>query len=80
MTELKISISKKLAKEIKKHPEIKWDNVASAAFEKLIQNLEDRKRKEEVKEMMKISEYSLKEFLESEPDLYTDNDLKKRYR
>lgn len=79
MTELKISISEKLANEMKKHPEIKWDNIARSAFENYIQILENEKRKEDIKEIMKISEYSLKDFLENEPDLYTDNDLKKRY-
>lgn len=79
MTELKISISEKLANEIKKHPEIKWDDIASDAFEKYIKKLENKRRKKEIEEIMKISENSLKNFLENEPDLYTDNDLKKRY-
>jgi len=79
MTELKISISKKLANKMKKYPEINWDNIASTAIEKYVQNLENKKTKEIVKEFMKISEYSLKAFLENEPDLYTDEDLKKRY-
>ena len=64
---------------MKKHPEIKWDDIASSAFKNYIQMLENEKRKEETKELIKISEYSLKNFLENEPDLYTDNDLKKRY-
>lgn len=79
MTELKISISEKLANEIKKHPEIKWDDIASDAFEKYIKKLENKRRKKEIEEILKISENSLKNFLENEPDLYTDNDLKKRY-
>jgi len=29
--------------------------------------------------LMKLSEISLKEFLEGEPDLYTDEDIKVRY-
>ena len=47
--------------------------------ENYIKNLEIDKNKEEVNEFMKLSEYSLKDFLENEPDLYTDEDLKKRY-
>ncbi len=38
--------------------------------------LEDR----EITGMMKLSEISLKDFLESEPDLYSIKDLKVRYR
>jgi hypothetical protein len=30
--------------------------------------------------LMKLSELSLQDFLASEPDIYTDNDLKVRYR
>ncbi len=32
------------------------------------------------KSLMKLSELSLHDFLESEPDIYTDDDLKVRYR
>ena len=38
--------------------------------------LEDR----EIIGMMKLSEISLKDFLESEPDLYSIKDVKVRYR
>ncbi len=33
----------------------------------------------EILGLMKLSEASLKEFLEDEPDLYTDEDIKVRY-
>lgn len=33
----------------------------------------------DTKELIKLSEYTLKDFLESEPDLYTDDDLKEKY-
>jgi len=32
------------------------------------------------KALMKLSELSLHDFLASEPDIYTDNDLKVRFR
>ena len=39
------------------------------------------KTDEEITEgLMKLSELSLHDFLESEPDIYTDDDLKVRYR
>ncbi len=34
----------------------------------------------EIISLMKISEKSLSEFLENEPDIYKMNDLKKRYK
>ncbi len=33
-----------------------------------------------IEELHELSEYSLKEFLEKEPNLYTDQDLIKRYK
>jgi hypothetical protein len=43
---------------------------------KLDEMLEER----EIMGMMKLSEISLKEFLENEPDIYSIEDLKVRYR
>jgi hypothetical protein len=43
---------------------------------KLDEMLEER----EIIGMMKLSEISLKEFLENEPDIYSIKDLKVRYR
>ena len=80
MTELKISISDKLADKIKEYPEINWDTIASNAIEKYIELLDKKKNKEELQELMKLSEFSLKNFLEDEPDLYTDDDIKLRYK
>jgi len=31
-------------------------------------------------DMIKVSEHSLKDFLESEPDIYTDDDLQVKFR
>jgi hypothetical protein len=36
--------------------------------------------KEEIASMMKLSEISLRMFLEDEPDIYTQEDLKVRYK
>jgi len=43
---------------------------------KLDEMIEER----EITGMMKLSEISLKEFLENEPDIYSIEDLKVRYR
>ena len=43
---------------------------------KLDEMIEER----EIMGMMKLSEISLKEFLENEPDIYSIEDLKVRYR
>ncbi len=31
-------------------------------------------------DLLRLSEYSLKDFLENEPEIYTDQDLIKRYK
>ncbi|NJE09808.1 hypothetical protein [Thermococcus sp. MAR1] len=46
-------------------------------IEKLLRELLER---EESYALMKLSEESLKEFLENEPDIYSEEDLKVRYR
>jgi len=42
--------------------------------------LDDILEEREILGMVKLSEISLKEFLESEPDIYSIKDLKVRYR
>ncbi|MEJ2252340.1 MAG: hypothetical protein P8Y70_21305 [Candidatus Lokiarchaeota archaeon] len=80
MTELKISLPEELVKKIKKHPEINWAFIASNAIKKYIIELESHEESISIEELHKLSEYSLKKFLENEPDLYSDQDLIKRYR
>ena len=80
MTELKISIPEDLVEKMKKHPEINWENIISIVIEKYINNLEIIGNEIDTKELTKLSEHSLKEFLDDEPDLYSDDDLKVRYQ
>ena len=77
--ELKISLPEELAKKIEEHPEINWVFVASNAIKKYIKELESHNEPISTEELHELSEYSLKEFLENEPNLYTDQDLIKRY-
>jgi hypothetical protein len=79
MTELKISISDDLVKKMEGHPEINWASIASSAIENYLKNLDLHEESITSKELEELSEYSLKEFLEKEPDIYTDKDLIKRY-
>jgi hypothetical protein len=79
MTELKISLPEELVKKIEEHPEINWAFIASDAIKKCIKELESNNKPIATEELHELSEYSLKEFLENEPDLYTDQDLIKRY-
>lgn len=72
-------LPKELEKRLKKYPEIKWDIIVCATLEKYVEKLEATENEKEIEELTKLSEYSLKEFLESEPDLYTEKDLKQRY-
>ncbi len=76
MTEFKISISDDLVKKMDEYPEINWASIASIAIENYLKNFEEPITS---KELEALSEYSLKEFLEKEPDIYTDQDLIKRY-
>ena len=80
MTELKINISNDLEKKMKEHPEINWTSIASKAIEKYLKNLDLHQEPITNKELEELAEHSLKEFLESEPDIYTDQDLVKRYQ
>jgi uncharacterized protein YdeI (YjbR/CyaY-like superfamily) len=80
MTELKISLPEELVRKIEEHPEINWAFIASNAIKKYLKELESHEEPISTEELHKLSEYSLKEFLENEPDLYTDQDLIKRYK
>jgi hypothetical protein len=80
MTELKISLPEELAKKIEEHPEINWTFIASNAIKEYAKKLELHEEPIMTEELHKLSEYSLKNFLEQEPDLYTDKDLRKRYK
>jgi hypothetical protein len=80
MTELKISISNDLAKKMENHLKINWNSIASNAIENYLTRLELNEGPITAEELIKFSEYSLKEFLENESDIYTDQDLIKRYK
>jgi hypothetical protein len=80
MTELKISISNDLVKKMENHPEINWNSVASNAIKNYLMKLELNEGPITDEELVKLSEQSLKEFLENEPEIYTDQDLVKRYK
>jgi len=79
MTELKISIPKELAKKIKDHPEVNWNKIIKAAIKHYANSLDISETDIDINELMKLSEHSLEDFLNDEPDLYTDEDLRKRY-
>lgn len=80
MTELKISISDDLAKKIEEHPEINWASIIGTAIENYLNQLKLHDGPITSEELHKLSEYTLNEFLEKEPDLYNDRDLVKRYK
>ena len=79
MTELKINIPGDLEKKMKEHPEIDWASIASSAIENYLKKLDTHQDPITSKELEELSEHSLKEFLEGEPDIYSDQDLIKRY-
>jgi len=64
---------------MKKYPEIKWETIVRTAVKNYLEKLENADNNKEIESMIKLSELSLKKFLENEPDLYSDDDLK-RYR
>ncbi|MBD3255162.1 MAG: hypothetical protein GF383_08710 [Candidatus Lokiarchaeota archaeon] len=78
MTELKINIPDDLEKKMKEHPEINWTSIARKAIEKYLKNLDLHEEPITNKELEELTEHSLREFLEREPDIYTDQDLVKR--
>lgn len=80
MTELKINISNDLVKKMEEHPEINWASIAKGAIENYLKNIESNEEPITSKELEELSEHSLKEFLEKEPDIYTDQDLIERYK
>ncbi len=79
MTDFSFSVSEELLKRMKKYPEIKWETIVRTAVKNYLEKLENADNNKEIESMIKLSELSLKDFLENEPDLYSDNDLK-RYR
>ncbi len=80
MTELKIDISNDLVKKMEEHPEINWASIAKGAIENYLKNIESNEELITNKELEELSEHSLKDFLEKEPDFYTDQDLIERYK
>ena len=80
MTELKINISNDLVKKMEEHLEINWASIAKGAIENYLKNIESNEESITSKELEDLSDHSLKEFLEKEPDIYTDQDLIERYK
>ena len=80
MTDKLFSIPEDLYEKMKKFPQVNWDSIALSALKNYIKMLENKEYNQEINALTKISEHSLKEFLENEPDLYTDEDLKLRYQ
>ena len=80
MTELKIYISNDLVKKMEEHLEINWASIAKGAIENYLKNIESNEESITSKELEDLSDHSLKEFLEKEPDIYTDQDLIERYK
>ena len=79
MTDFSSSVSEELLKRMKKYPEIKWETIVRTAVKNYLKKLENTDNNKEIESMIKLSELSLKNLLENEPDLYSDDDLK-RYR
>ena len=79
MTDFSFSVSEELLKRMKKYPEIKWETIVRTAVKNYLEKLENADNNKEIESMIKLSELSLKNLLENEPDLYSDDDLK-RYR
>lgn len=79
MTDRSFSIPEDLYEKMKKYPQVNWESITRSALKNYIKMLENEEYNQEIDALIKISEHSLKEFLENEPDLYTDEDLKLRY-
>lgn len=79
MTDRSFSIPEDLFEKMKKYPLVNWESITHSALKNYIKMLENEEYSQEINAIIKISEHSLKEFLENEPDLYTDEDLKLRY-
>ncbi len=80
MSKLIISIPEELVKKMEDYPEVNWSSIASRAIENYLKNLKYQEGPIFCQELEMLSERSLKEFLEKEPDIYTDEDLIKRYK
>ncbi|MEE9376462.1 MAG: hypothetical protein V3V33_00315 [Candidatus Lokiarchaeia archaeon] len=79
MTDRSFSIPEDLYEKMKKYPQVNWESITRSALKNYINMLENEEYNQKIDAITKISEDSLKEFLENEPDLYTDEDLKLRY-
>ncbi len=79
MFDRSISLPEELYEKMKKYPHVNWNSITQSALKNYINMLESEEYNQEITALINISEYSLKEFLEKEPDLYTDEDLKLRY-
>lgn len=79
MTDRSFSIPEDLYEKMKKYPQVNWESITRSALKNYIKMLENEEYNQEIDALTKLSEHSLKEFLETEPDLYTDEDLKLRY-
>ena len=66
MTELKISLPEELSKKIEEHPEINWAYIARNAIKKYIKELELHEEPIITEDLINLTEYSLKDFLEKE--------------
>lgn len=78
----KICIPPEMAKKLGVQPGSKFQiNIKGdiLILQKIHEDSESRENTD-IQEMMQLSELSLKEFLESEPDLYSDTDLKVKYK
>jgi len=80
MTDIKFALPEELLRRMKKFPDIDWNKITYIAIEDYIEKLEKLEHEKELAELTNLSEDSLKEFLEDEPDLYTDNDLRLKYQ
>ncbi len=80
MIEIKIRISDDLERKMKEHPDIDWASIASKAIKKYLNTLDLDQEVISNRELEELSNHSLKEFLENEPNIYSDQDLIKRYK
>jgi len=80
MTEFKFSIPENIAEKMEGYPDVNWNEIAKNAIENYLKNLELAWNKQVVNELSTLSEKSLNKFLENELDLYTDDDLVKKYK
>lgn len=80
MTEFSIHISEELESKMRDYPEVDWEPIINRAIKNYLEYLDSQEEPISTKELEKLSENSLKKFLEDEPEIYTDQDLIKRYK